>query len=81
MTEVKRYVPGNIWSFLSKADLFSKENITKKEVGVSIVDEIILVILSCYTISSFYISGYLKNNNASLALFAINIGLVSARNL
>lgn len=73
MSEIKRYTPGNIWSFLSRADLFSKENISKKDVATSLLDEIILIILSSFTISYFYFSNQLKNSNLTFLLITINI--------
>ena len=58
ISEIKRYTPGNIWSFLSRADLFSKENISKKDIATSLIDEIVLIVISCFAISYFYISSH-----------------------
>lgn len=61
ISEIKRYTPGNIWSFLSRTRLFTKENMTTQNVIYSLFNETILIILGCFLISTFYIS-YLFNN-------------------
>ncbi len=50
-SEIKRYVPGNIWSFLSRAHQFSALGVDKKTVGVSILADIQLVIIGCGIVS------------------------------
>jgi hypothetical protein len=52
-SEFKRYVPGNIWSFLSRVSLFSDAGADKKAVGLALLDEIQLIIISCSIISVF----------------------------
>ncbi len=44
-TELKRYVPGNIWSFLSRAAVFSKRNIPNNVLAKSLFVEAQLMIL------------------------------------
>lgn len=50
-SEIKRYVPGNIWSFLSRGVQFSQIGVDKKTVGISILADIQLVIIGCGIIS------------------------------
>lgn len=50
-SELKRYTPGNIWSFLSRASQFSDLGVDKKTVGISILADIQLVIIGCGIIS------------------------------
>jgi hypothetical protein len=52
-SEFKRYVPGNIWSFLSRVSLFENEGVEKKLVGLALLDEIQLIIVSCTLIAIF----------------------------
>jgi hypothetical protein len=50
-SEFKRYVPGNIWSFLSRVSLFENAGIDKKTTGMALLDEIQLIIISSGLIS------------------------------
>lgn len=62
ISEIKRYTPGNIWSFLSRTRLFTKENMTTQNMIYSLFNETILIILGCFLVSTIYIS-YLFNNS------------------
>ncbi|MEK9208421.1 MAG: lysylphosphatidylglycerol synthase domain-containing protein, partial [Patescibacteria group bacterium] len=53
LSELKRYAPGNIWSFLSRGYQFSKLGVDKKTIGISILADIQLVIIGCGIISLF----------------------------
>lgn len=55
-SEIKRFVPGNIWSLFSRIDQFSKKTIGKKEVFWAIVEESKIVVLSNLVISVFSFS-------------------------
>lgn len=50
-SELKRYTPGNIWSFLSRASQFRQLGVDKKTVGISILADIQLVIIGCGIVS------------------------------
>jgi len=50
-SELKRYTPGNIWSFLSRASQFSELGVDKKTIGISILADIQLVIMGCGIVS------------------------------
>jgi hypothetical protein len=52
-SEFKRYVPGNVWSFLSRVSLFENAGVEKKVSGLALLDEIQLIIISCTLISIF----------------------------
>ena len=54
-SELKRFTPGNIWSFLSRASLFNELGVDKKTIGVSTIADIQLVIIGCGIISVFAI--------------------------
>lgn len=51
LSELRRYIPGNIWSFLSRAVLFSKYNIPQKTMVKSLVIEAQQVIIGCVLVS------------------------------
>ncbi len=61
ISEIKRYTPGNIWSFLSRTKLFTEENMTTQNMVYSLFNETVLIILGCFLVSVFYVS-YLFNN-------------------
>lgn len=50
-SELKRYIPGNIWSFVGRAVLFSERGISKKDIARYSIIEIELIILGSITIS------------------------------
>lgn len=56
-SELKRYTPGNIWSFISRTALFEKNDLSKKEILVYIAHESIILCLSTLLLSLFYIEG------------------------
>lgn len=53
--EIKRFVPGFIWPFLSRALLFSKNAGGKKNVAYSIFIEIEAFLIGCFLVSLFAI--------------------------
>lgn len=73
ISELKRYTPGNIWSFLSRATLFTKDNLTKKNLLLSLITEGILLVISGYVLSYFYLSDLFKNQLITYFLFLISI--------
>ncbi len=58
LSELKRYVPGNIWSFVSRAALFERENLSKKEVFLYIAHESIIICLATLLLSLFFLRDY-----------------------
>jgi len=69
VSEIKRYTPGNIWSFVSRASLFSKDNLDNKQIFSGLITEAVLTILASFFLSFFYISQILKNYFLSNLLF------------
>lgn len=51
ISEFKRYVPGNIWSFLSRVAVFSDVGVDKKVAGLALLDEIQLLIIGSTIVS------------------------------
>lgn len=83
ISEFKRYVPGNIWSFLSRVSLFTDAGVEKNIAGLALLDEIQLIIISCALISIFSLplmfsvnvsSGLL--NQMRLIILASAVGIV-----
>jgi len=67
-SEFKRYVPGNVWSFLSRVSLFENVGVEKKLVGLALLDEIQLIIISCALISIFCLPLILGNGESAQLL-------------
>lgn len=65
-SELKRYVPGNIWSFLARTSSLEKENLSKKEVFSFLTFEAGMVALSSFAVSFFYILSFLKTDELVL---------------
>lgn len=51
MSELKRYIPGNVWSFLGRAVLFKEKGVTKKDIGKGLIIEAAIFVLGCAVIS------------------------------
>ncbi len=51
MSELKRYIPGNIWSYLGRAVVFSEKGVSKEDIGMLLIYEAQIFILSCLLIS------------------------------
>lgn len=68
---LKRYIPGNIWSFLGITVLFSKRGIRKKEIILSLVTDAQFFLIACSIISALAFS-YVFHSLLS-ALPSINI--------
>lgn len=86
ISEIKRYIPGNIWSFVSRSNNFSTEELPAKEVGKSLINEAALIVTGSFFVSFIYISGLLKNEifgnlllllNAAVAVFYIFSGKIN----
>jgi len=62
-SELKRFTPGNIWSFLSRASLFTELGFEKRLVGTSVIADIQLVVIGCGLVSFFAIPFILNSSN------------------
>lgn len=59
ISELKRYIPGNIWSILGRTILFSQEGVKKSDSGILLIIEAQLFIISCTIISLLSIPFFL----------------------
>jgi len=50
-SELKRYIPGNIWSFLGRAVLFSEAGVKKKDIATSLVIEAEIFVIGTAIVS------------------------------
>ncbi|MEK7551124.1 MAG: DUF2079 domain-containing protein, partial [Patescibacteria group bacterium] len=77
-SELKRYVPGNIWSFLARTSSLEKESLTKKDVFSFLTFEAGMVAISSFAVSFFYILSVLKTEELILTfkLFFVFIMLL-----
>lgn len=76
ISELKRYVPGSIWAFASRATSFEREKLTKKQIFIFIAHEAIIVCLSALMFSLFYIFYAYGNQISNYLLLAISCLLI-----
>ncbi len=55
-SEIKRFVPGNIWSFASRIQQFSEKQISKKEVVFALIEEAKMLVFGSALVSVFSFS-------------------------
>ena len=76
-TEIKRYIPGNIWSFVSRAENYKDKGVQRKIVYSSFLLEIELIILSCSILSleavSYVVSNIFVQIIIYFIIFSVNI--------
>lgn len=51
ISEVKRYIPGNIWSFLGRTVLFEQKGVKKKDTAKGLIIEAEIFIIGCIVVS------------------------------
>ncbi len=77
VSELKRFAPGNIWSLLSRASLFSDLGVNNKVIGISLLMEIQLIIAGSFIFSLFsfpwLLSGDTQFKTAIMALLPASI--------
>lgn len=59
ISELKRYIPGNIWSLLSRTMLFSEKGVKKRDTGILLIIEAQIFILGSLIISLLSIPFFL----------------------
>lgn len=78
ISEFKRYVPGNVWSFLSRVSLFENIGVNAKTAGLALLDEIQLIVISSALISLLSLPLILGENENSALLNQIRLIIVAA---
>lgn len=53
MSELKRYIPGNIWAFLGRVEAFSKKEISKKHIAQLLIFEAEFLVFGSMVFSLF----------------------------
>ncbi|MBI2034735.1 MAG: DUF2079 domain-containing protein [Candidatus Levybacteria bacterium] len=56
ISEINRYIPGNVWSFVKRSVLFSKHTIEKRDFNLALIIEAQFVLLGASVISIFALS-------------------------
>jgi len=64
LSNARRYIPGNIWSFLSATLLFEKKGFKKKDIGKSFIIEAELFVLGSFIVSLLALSFYFSKDQA-----------------
>ncbi len=70
--ELKRYVPGVIWSFAGRSVLFSEKGVGKHDLASALITEAELICISCFMLSCFSLpfvfNSFLHLNNIFIPL-------------
>ncbi len=61
ISELKRYIPGNVWSFLGRTILFEKKGVKKKDVGKGLIIEAELFVLGSLIVSLLSLPYFVKD--------------------
>ncbi|MBI2031079.1 MAG: DUF2079 domain-containing protein [Candidatus Levybacteria bacterium] len=78
MAELKRFVPGNIWSFLGKGIAFSEKGVDKKTVTKLLLIEAEFFVIGCLIVSLLSFTFIFENNLNLVLLASISIILISS---
>lgn len=92
-SEIKRYVPGNIWSFLNRGVLFAEIGVDRKTLGISLLADVQQIIIGCGIVSLFSIpwlldspielraklAGLLPISAVAIVIFFIITGIIFAK--
>ena len=76
-SEIKRYIPGNLWSFLSRSSQHIDRGIEKREILHSLLVETELVVLGCLAFSYFFLIFFFWNYPINIAILLITVAAVS----
>jgi len=76
MAELKRFVPGNIWSFAGKALSFSEKGVRKEQIPKLLLLESEFFIISCLLVSILSFSYLFGKNLYTLYLSAVVVFIV-----
>ena len=78
--ELKRFIPGYVWSYLGKTASFSKRGVSKEKIANMLVTEITLIIVSGFIVSLLsipLISRFLVFNNYQIFLINILVAILT----
>lgn len=71
ISEANRYIPGNVWSFLSRSVKFHQKSVAKKDIAASLLQETLFILAGACVILLFSIP-FLRSINA-VSVFLENI--------
>ena len=69
LSELKRYIPGNIWSFLGRTVLFQQKNVRKKDIAKGIIIEAELFVIGSVIVSLLSLQFYFSSQYDILKWF------------
>lgn len=76
ISELKRYIPGNVWSFLGRTILFQQKGIAKKDIGKGLLIEAGLFVLGSSVISLLSLPFFLPKHFARYDSFIVFLVLI-----
>jgi uncharacterized membrane protein/fermentation-respiration switch protein FrsA (DUF1100 family) len=75
-SELKRYIPGNVWSILARGTSSLETGLEKKSIASSLIVEIELIALACYLLSFPFIAYYSWSPLFNYLVFCSGIFLI-----
>ncbi len=77
VSELKRYIPGNIWSFLGRAVMFDKKGVDKKDIAAGLIIEAELFVLGCLVVSLLSLPYFLPHFSSVIGWVGVTVaGLI-----
>jgi uncharacterized membrane protein/uncharacterized membrane protein YbhN (UPF0104 family) len=79
MSELKRYIPGNIWSFLGRAVLFREKGVQKTHIAKGLIIEAELFVIGAVMISLLSLPFFFSSGQGSiewLLLISVSAGVI-----
>ncbi len=81
MSEMKRYVPGNLWSILGRAISFSEKGISKKDITLFYIIEAEILCIAAAIVSLFSLPFLIKNFFPFIPRFTVPITAIAVLGL
>ena len=75
LSELKRYIPGSVWSFLGRTILFEQKGVAKKDIAKGLIFEGELFVIGCTIVSLLALPFYFTKQQTPLE-FLIAIVIV-----
>ncbi len=75
LSELKRYIPGNVWSFLGRTVLFQQKNVEKKDIAKGLIFEAQLFVIGSSLVSLLALPFYFSKEQTILE-YIITWGII-----
>lgn len=76
MSELKRYIPGNIWSFLGRTVLFQQRGVNKKDIAKGLIIEAELFVLGSGIVSLLSLPFFFSHSYQGYEIFITFLAII-----